>query len=83
MSKSALWDGSAEAQLRDPERLIAGLCLARFVYNVVALVATWARHEWALSLVYAALTAVVPVLVYVRVAAPPRPDSGGPSEGTP
>jgi hypothetical protein len=61
------------------QQLIAILYLVWFVYNAVALVVTLVRHQWALSLVYAALTAVVPVLVYVRAATPTPPNNGGPS----
>jgi hypothetical protein len=56
--------------------LIAILSFAWFAYNAVALVITLVRHQWAYSLVYAALTVVVPVLVYVRASAPKRPDTG-------
>jgi hypothetical protein len=53
--------------------LIAILYLAWFVYNAVALVASLVQQHWAASLVYAALTAVVPVFVYVRASTPKRP----------
>jgi F0F1-type ATP synthase assembly protein I len=57
------------------ESLIAILYVVWFIYNAVAFVITLVRHQWALSLVYGALTAVMPVLVYVRGSTPKRPDA--------
>lgn len=69
----------SQARSSRKQRLIAILYLAWFVYNAVALVISVVRQQWAASLVYAALTAAVPVFVYVRASTPKQPDVGTPS----